>query len=831
MRKYLNCKPQVFIQLTSLALALAFVPCLLRADTVPAISSPCLGTAPVSKFRLLIEPPKGGSSLLVDKVNVIQPGEILRYEPIHLPPGIQKSAKIAIILTPDSHDPKKSVVILDAKSAKGPAEWVIPIRASAVGLVFGPHGLDVKKISSLVARNPELLAQLEDYAQQTATMEGLVQTLSEYEQAPPGTKDLNAMLSGFSAQYGMALPKLDPSAPASQQASTLLQAVLPTLSSTSPGAATASPVAQSMTLATSVAAMFFGSPVGLAAGGAALFQDLHSMVFPNTDFHPAFTQPAGENGLALCSKDQAPKPHSHTAYLWMLRVPDADPPSITITKSGRLPVGWNSEVKVTCKTSAQLRLLPRARDWRLVSGSQNTPVPVKVTVGNSDDTLALNLSNAKLSAGTYHLVTDWDWSPLPVEGALQLVHFADLKTVKLTPSSQDRLIAGIGPVPVELKGADFEFVDKLAMVEPGDFAGAPKELPFKIEKTEQGAAILKTQLDTASMHAGKYLLTLRQLNGSAGSVPVQVLPPTPKIQNLPLRVNFGEPKQRVLLKGSGLNRIVSLQSDGAVWKLAPVPPDSSDLTEREATVVLAPAIRKGALLTASMTIQGMNVPVQVPGALRVAGPRPKITGVKVSFPDGQDVALDPGEIPAGSNASFVITTENVDSRPTIQLGCENPADTRQPISLHPGDNQTSVGQLDEAGPGLFFLSVSPGAIGQSGCLLQAAITTESDGASNPFSLGKVVRLPRITKFVLTNQRLSGPFYEGVLTGQDLQIIDKAGWNVKTGYPITDIPTPVSGDSSLQTLKIELPWPPPAPNAPVFVWLRGESQGRMTKARY
>ena len=831
MRANFNRKMLFPGQLASLLLALA-VPCgVLCGDTVPAVSSPCLGTVPITNFRLLAEPAKGGSGagILVDKVNLIQPGEILRYEPVHLPKAIEKTAKVAIILVPNSHDPKKSFVILEAKPAKGPAEWTISMRASAVGLVFGPRGLDVKKVNSLMARNPQILAQLEDYAQQTATMEGLVQTLSEYEDAPPGTKDLNNMLSGFSSQYGVALPKLDPAAPGSQQASMLLQAVLPSLSPTGAGASSA--VAQSATLATSVAAMFFGSPVGLAAGGAALFADLHAMAFPNTDFHPAFTQPAGENGLALCSKDQTAKPRTHLAYLWIDRIPDAEVPSVSLGKATRIPIDWKSTVKVTCKTSDQLRLLPRARNWQLVAGSRHTTVPVTVTVGNSDDMLSMDLGHTKLPPGAYHLAAQWDWSSLPVEGTIQLVHFANLKTVKLTPESQNRLIAGIGPVPIEVQGADFEFVDKIAMAEPGEFAAPPTILPFKIVKTHQDADTLKSQIDTASLRPGNYFLALTQLNGVGGKVPIQVLPPLPKIENVPLRVNIGEPRQTVLLKGTGLNRILGLQSDGALWNLAPVPPGNSDLTERKATVVLEPAIRPGALLAASMVIQDMTQPLRLPQALRVAGPLPKITAAKVSFSDVQDVVLNAGEIPAATNVSFILNTENVDSPAQVQLGCEDSSNTRQVITLRPGDNQAGVGQLDEAGQGLLFLSVNPGAVGQSGCLLQAAITTASAGSSNPFNLGKVVRLPQITKFVLTNRKSDGALYEGILTGQDLQIIDKVGWNRKTGYPITGIPTPVSGNSGLQTLKIQLPWPPPAPQSAVFVWLRGETQGRKTTATY
>src|SRR5208283_2315552 len=149
-------------------------------------------------------------------------------------------------------------------------EWVIPARASIVGVVFGPHGLDVKKVSSLVAKNEDLIPQLADYAQQTATVEALVQTLTQVEESPTPGKDVNSALRGFSAEYGLAVPKLDTAAPTDQQAGQLLQAVLPSLSTYDPLTSDRSAVvAQSVGLAAAVAGLFFGTPVGLGAGGVA----------------------------------------------------------------------------------------------------------------------------------------------------------------------------------------------------------------------------------------------------------------------------------------------------------------------------------------------------------------------------------------------------------------------------------------------------------------------------------------------------------------------------------------------------------------------------------
>jgi hypothetical protein len=131
-----------------------------------------------------------------------------------------------------------------------------------------------------------------------------------------------------------------------------------------------------------------------------------------------------------------------------------------------------------------------------------------------------------------------------------------------------------------------------------------------------------------------------------------------------------------------------------------------------------------------------------------------------------------------------------------------------------------------------FLSVDPGVVGLSGCQLAAIINTESAGSSDPTTLGRLIRLPHIEKFALTDEKLNSTLYAGVLTGMDLQVIEKTGWDGKTGYPVQGIPTPVPGSNTQeQTLKVGLPWPPPAPHAPIYVWLRGETSGRLTSVKY
>lgn len=611
----------------------------------------------------------------------------------------------------------------------------------------------------------------------------------------------------------------------------LLSAVLPSLSNYDPLASGRSAVVQqSAGLAASVASLFYGTPVGLAVGGAALFQNMHTLMFPDTDFRAAFTQSA-EPGLELCAQSHPPRPRTRIAYLWMLRIPDASTPSVSLHETQNLPMGSKSELKVTCATHDQLRLLPRARDWQLVSSDHKAAIPVKVEVGATQDTLSLDLTSAKLPAGEYHLAALWDWQPFRAAGTIWLHPFSDFSNVKLTPASEDRLIEGSGTVKITLIGADFEFVNGVAIAVSHQRDSQPQDVFFTLPKGEGAGRQLSmdAEVNTGKLEPGSYELRLTQTNGKTQGVPIIIHPPNPEIQNLPMRANVGEPQQTILLHGTNLERIVSLTSPQASFTLFPVPAESRQVTQRKASLKLLPGAQKGDILKASMSVEGIHKPVEIDDLLQVAGPLPKIVSVNESFPKDGNVALQQGEIPAGSAISFAMHIQNVDSRPSVDLACSND-DTRQTLHLQPGDRKGSA-QLDTAGDGLLFLSLDPGMVGQSGCELTAEVTTQDAGTSNPYPLGKVVRLPQIEKFSLSNERAGRSLYEGVLNGQDLQMIEKTGWNAKTGYPVQGIPTPVPGSELQQTLKIELPWPPPAPEAPVYVWLRGEDHGRRTNAKY
>ena len=174
---------------------------------------------------MLVQPAKGGTPLPLQDINIVEAGEKLKYEPLHIPPAIRDKAKIAILVVAapkaESKDEvkgkaengkggkrreqrkrrekeaKQDIHVLEARPAKDPQEWDIPARATVVGVVFGPHGLDVKKVSSMVIKNPDLIPELTEYAEETAKVGALVEALTEYQQQPDPNRDVNAALAGF----------------------------------------------------------------------------------------------------------------------------------------------------------------------------------------------------------------------------------------------------------------------------------------------------------------------------------------------------------------------------------------------------------------------------------------------------------------------------------------------------------------------------------------------------------------------------------------------------------------------------------------------------------
>jgi hypothetical protein len=188
-------------------------------------------------------------------------------------------------------------------------------------------------------------------------------------------------------------------------------------------------------------------------------------------------------------------------------------------------------------------------------------------------------------------------------------------------------------------------------------------------------------------------------------------------------------------------------------------------------------------------------------------------------------------LPAETPAGWVLTVDrqHQSSLSQLDLRCEE-GELRHGLTLSTG-TPVSGATLSSAGPGALYLSVDPGAVGYPGCKLVATLIADPDGKSDPVVLGRVVRLPRLDRFTLTSEKAGDNRFAGSLEGQDLDVIEKVGWDGDQGLPVDAIPTPVAGQHPSQSLRIVLPWPAPSPHAPLYIWLRGEPQGRKTSVAY
>ncbi len=754
----------------------------LVAAPLAAAPRGCLGSLPVGTFRLRVAPAGGGQPLPVRLLNVLRAGQKLQYQPVSFPTA-KDSARIAVVLAPAA--PTGEVVFLEPRKAASATEWTLPTDAAVVGLIFGPQGLQVRKIQQLVVKNQDILPELADYAEQSSKVEGLVTALASSESGG----GLDAALSGFSAQYGVAVPKLDTHASTDQQASVLLRALLPAINGYDPLSPRQAVMQQSAGLAASVAGMFFGSSVGLAAGGASMVRNLRSLMFPGMEFRSAFAQPSTE-ALSLCAKPEQGKARTRTAYLWAARLPGFALPSVALTGVAHVPL----RAKSLLNLQSAAKGLERLREWRLGEHL--------VTVKPAGSALQLDLTAAGPPPGEYALTARWDWQEVKA-GTVTVHPFGDLKSARISRESLDRLAEGNGCVPVTLTGADFQFVESIALEKAGDRQAKPVPLAFTLPKGKRGGEqrIAATEIDTNALARGDYRLLLSQSDGLTYETPFSALPPYPRLEGLPLRLNTGDAEQRIALRGSGLERIEGITT----------PAGAVELGGGEALVRLASGVARGQRFPMQLKVQGVERPLDLANTVEIAGPRPRIAEVRRSASQEAGVALQPDELPAGAAAGFALSVLNPEGKLALEAACENQRDLRQKLTLSPGD-RGGTARLDMAGTGMLFLSLDPGVVGQPGCRLVITVSGEA-GRSDTGSLGRVVRVPRIEKFTLSDEKAGEALYAGQLQGVTSIPSKRPVGTRGTAFPLRPSRPRYRANRKKKACGLCCPGPPPLPTPP------------------
>lgn len=776
---------------------------------------------PLGNIELTVKRGDQGSPIQLSKVNRLEEGDQVHYAP-SLRPNEKRGGDIALVLV--SSNPNNDFVILESKDAAKPAQWTVPFRTSLAMYVYGPSGLSVRKLRGFLAKDSELIAQLAEYAEKTSQTENVLQAIANYDTAGAGDS-LEAALQGFARQSGIN-SKLDRSGTADQQTLAALRTLNPALSAYDPISPSGSQrLGQTAGLAATVAGMFLGSTVGLAAGSTAMALNLKTLLFPDTDFRSAYSQPvkALPETVALCTSREPFKSRKRIGYLWALRVPDAKRPALKIDGATHIPAGMRSVLKIDVGDK-QWKLLGRVREWHLQpSNSGAIPVPVKALP--DQHAVEINLSSAPVDPGKYTLAGMWDWDPLAIQGELSVNPLSTFESARLTPASQNRVRERSGKQLITLEGADFQFVEKAFVVRENDRYATPTPVPFSLPNGARRGIqnSMELQVDTSSLTTGDYSLTLFQSDGKPHAIGMKVVPEPPSLSSLPVIVNEGEPEGKVTLQGDGLDRITQLSAPGYEFELEP----SAEPGQRIARFKTRDSAAMKPVSDLLVSVRDYPQPIVFANALAVAGPRPRIVEASPSLPAELQISLRERELPAGIFIGIMVRVTSAGREPAMTLNCKD--SKTETVRVQAGAESDGV-KLQMIQANTLFVSLDPGAW-PAGCALMATVHNKKSGASDPFELGRVVRLPAIDSFKLTDEFAGEGDYYGVLTGRDLELIGQVGWNAGSGKPVVGLPVPIVGEGAKQSLKVRLPWPSPAPHSPLFVWFRGEDQGRPTKLRY
>jgi hypothetical protein len=168
----------------------------------------CPAGAPIGALDLQVQSHDG--RLPFRTINRLSEGDTLVYAPV-LRGKEKRRGEVALVLVPQKREPgHEDVIVTDPDPADKPLQWKMTQTISIAALVYGPAGLNRKKVEKFLSQDEVLVAQLADYADKTAEAQQLVAMLSDRESS---AASVNAALNGFASQYGFAI-QIDKNAPA-----------------------------------------------------------------------------------------------------------------------------------------------------------------------------------------------------------------------------------------------------------------------------------------------------------------------------------------------------------------------------------------------------------------------------------------------------------------------------------------------------------------------------------------------------------------------------------------------------------------------------------------
>jgi hypothetical protein len=408
----------------------------------------------------------------------------------------------------------------------------------------------------------------------------------------------------------------------------------------------------------------------------------------------------------------------------------------------------------------------------------------------------------------------------------------------LEGTSQNVLLAHTGKVPVTLRGDDFEFTNKVEIERIGDEFATPEAVRFLLPKGVRlgPQESMDVQIDTSTLTPGPYKLLITQQDGASHTVNVKVLAATPRLDNLPILVNQGVSAQHFVLKGERLDLLAKLTAPNATLELGQPLPGGN---ERDVTVHLAGNASPGTTISVSADFTDRAAQLTLPDAVQITGPLPAIASSQLTIPKDLAVALLPNEFPAGYTLTAVLDVRNVDTKSELRLACKDDMGVHATLQI---GAQNVVSSLQRLSPDQLFLSYDTSNF-PAGCSLAASVDNGRAGQSQPFTIARLIRLPKIVSVVpvatvapsvppAPTTAAAGVPPAGLrafeIKGDNLEMIGQLSWDRNLGVEISVLPAAIPGQGQRQSLLVSLP-DAPAPDAPLFLWLRGETTARATTA--
>jgi hypothetical protein len=767
----------------------------------PALVS-CPAGAPLGAMDVRVLIP-GQKPLPFRTITHLTEGDTLEYSPI-LRPKEKRPGEIALILVPAKREPgAPEILVTDPKSADKPEQWKMDRTISLAALVYGPSGLNRKKVIKFLAKDEVLIAQLADYAAKTEQTEKLVETLSNKESSP---LSISAAFSSFQSGFGLPAGTGENSAAGTPSTNPLASSTVLTS-------------APSGGLAGMAASFFFADPVGVATGGMSALLELRAIAFPDTQFRASFAKTIKDSQLSLCGQQGDTPAHTHIAYIWASRIPNAATPVIHLGDADFIPENQKTPVPVKVGDPAW-KYLDRAREWALVD-THKKQTKISVVKLGKQKALEIDLTKAHLAPGDYKLTAFWDWAPIEAVGTVHIRALGDFKQAHLETASQDRLLAGSGKDAVTVTGGDFEFITKVEMKKLNDefatAASVPFHLPKGLRKGHQDR--VDVQIDTENLSPAAYELLISQPGSKSHPVSFKILPNPPHIVNLPIMVNQGAGAQHFVLKGQRLGLLAKLEAPGAAFILKPA---DSDDGERSVTVEMNSSPQPGTELAVKEFLDDRSEPLTLSNALEITGPLPLIASSKLSLPAGMAITVRANEFPAGYTLNALLDVKNMERASVLRLACADGVGEHAALAL---GERTAHWNLEQLSPDQLFLAFDTSAL-PSGCALQAVVDNGRGGKSQPFSLAQILPVPQVDSFTISANAPENGMRQYRLTGTNLELIDKLGWDKTNAVAVSELPAPLPGPGLKQSIGINLP-DPADPNGNLYVWLRGDKQPRAT----